>query len=265
MRFWLAFVAVFVALFGGLVAFAGDPPACAGKAQAKSDCAKKCAAVAKASCEVGGKKVEYDMPALVYKVGDVETPCEKTALETAKGDEKAIKFIVAGKSYDTKSEAMTAYAETLDKYLNDQVLAVRYTVGDESVACPMTAREMASKSHTKVQYRVASFTFEDQEKADRALAAAKKAVNGGGCAKTCCKSAAAKTASAEKKSCGEKVTEVAQQDSKSGCGSAKATEVAQKDGESKSIGCCKEAAGKVDVARAKIENAIKAIAEVAGA
>ena len=50
-------------------------------------------------------------------------------IDLAKGDEKAIKFIVAGKSYDTKSEAMTAYAETLDKYLNDQVLAVRYTVG----------------------------------------------------------------------------------------------------------------------------------------
>lgn len=281
MKFWLALIAVVAVLFGGLTAFAGGEGCSGAAAEAKADgksgdCAKKCA-TAKASCEVRGKKVEYDVPAMTYKVGDKETCCEKMALEAAKGEEKAVKFIVAGKSFDTKSEAMTAYAETLDNYLNNQVLTVRYAVGDECVACPMAAGALAKSKNEKMKYRLASFNFDDQEKADKALAAAKKAIDGGckaGEAKGCC--AAKAEAKGESKD-GEvkKVADAkegqpagctghAKDAEAKGCGATKEGQVAKASDEKK-IGCCKEAEGKVEVARAKIDAAIKAIAEVAGA
>lgn len=258
MRFWLIFGAVLFALFGGLAAFAGDEAGCTAKAAAKSaDCAKKCA-VAKASCEVKGKKVEYEIPAMNYQVGETVTPCEKAALEAAKGDEKAVKFVVAGKTYTSKSEAMDAYAATLDKYLNDNVLSVRYAVGDECVPCPMTAKELAAKSEKKMTYRVASFSFDSQEKADAALAAAKKAVNGGCCAKG---EGAAKGCCAKK---GQTASASDGKGEKKDCTGGEGATVAKVSDEKK-IGCCEKAAGKVDVARGKIDAAMRALAEAAGA
>ncbi|MBK8913560.1 MAG: hypothetical protein IPM64_02995 [Phycisphaerales bacterium] len=258
MRFWLIFGAVLFALFGGLAAFAGDDAGCTAKAAAKSgECAKKCA-VAKASCEVKGKKVEYDIPAMTYQVGETSTQCEKAALEAAKGDEKAVKFVVAGKNYDTKTEAMDAYAAALDSYLNSQVLTVRYAVGDECVPCPATAKEMAAKSEKKLTYRVASFTFDSQEKADAALAAAKKAVNGGCCAKG---EGAAKGCCAKK---GQTASASDSKGEKKECTAGEGATVAKASDEKK-IGCCEKACGKVDVARGKIDAAIRALAEAAGA
>jgi hypothetical protein len=99
-----------------------------------------------------------------------------------------------------------------------------------------------------VQYRLASFTFEDEAKAKTALVKAKAAIEKTGCSASCA--------------------------TKPGCCKKDATATAAKDsgetkqccaGEGKTLkNCCKEAEGKVELAKARIEQAMKAIAEIAG-
>jgi hypothetical protein len=200
------------------------------------------------------------------------------ALEAAKGDEKAVKFVVGDKTYATKAEAMDAYAAVLDGFLKES-MNVKYVVGDECVACPMTAKSLAEKNNAKVRYRVASYTFEDQAKADAALARAREAVEKvgkekGSCSSSCsataksgetksCGSADAKTVAAgEKKACCKDAAKVASKDSKTGT-DAKA--VASTDGQTDAKStCCQDAENKVNLAKAKLTAAMQTLAEAAG-
>jgi hypothetical protein len=109
-----------------------------------------------------------------YKVGEETVCCPKKAEELAKGDAKAIKFVVANKEYATKGEALTALNTELDNYMSNS-MKVSYSVGDEKFCCSKMAGEKAKKDSKQIAYRVASFEFKDEAAANNALKAAKEA------------------------------------------------------------------------------------------
>src|SRR5262249_43978421 len=74
----------------------------------KTACAKTCSEAAVAA-----------LPAMKYKVGDETVCCPTKAKELAKGDEKAIKFVVADKTYDKQEEAVEAYTKALDEFRSE--------------------------------------------------------------------------------------------------------------------------------------------------
>ncbi|MFO0838137.1 MAG: hypothetical protein U1D55_06380 [Phycisphaerae bacterium] len=153
------------------LALAGDGDGCGAKAKdgatAKAGC---CSKGDSAKCEGKG------MPTMTYRVGDKETCCSQEAAKLAKDSKAETKYIVAGKTYADQGEAMTAYADALDGYMKD-VMTVKYVVGDESLSCPMEAASLAKKNNGTVKYRLASATFDSQEKADKAAKAAKEAAD----------------------------------------------------------------------------------------
>src|SRR5262252_3536372 len=57
------------------------------------------------------------IPAMMYKVGDSTVCCPTKAKELAKGDEKAIKFVVGDKTFTDRSEALEAYTKALDTFM----------------------------------------------------------------------------------------------------------------------------------------------------
>lgn len=136
----------------------------------------------KTCCQSGQAKTagccsdKAGMPVMMYQVGTEKMACPKKASEVAKGDEKAIKFVVADKVYDNKAEAVTAYTSALETYSKD-AMSVKFAVGDKCVACPMTAGEMAKKEGKAMKYRLASFDFASEEAAKKAAAAAKEAAD----------------------------------------------------------------------------------------
>lgn len=144
-------------------AAAKDGAKAASCGEKKDGCAKACS----------GKDA---MPTMSYKVGDKSACCPNEAKTLAKGDEKAIKYVVAGKEYTDKAEAMKAYGTQLTDYVGTMT-TVRFVVGDECVACPMAAGEMAKKSNKQVQFRVASATFDKKEDAEAAAKKAKEAAD----------------------------------------------------------------------------------------
>ncbi len=187
MRFLAFFAVVLFVLFSGLNAFAGDGPACQAKDGAKAE-AKTCPAAGGGapSCHSGGEKAACGandpsgcckgVPCMKYKVGD-KTVCSADEAKTlAKGDAKAIKFVVDGKDYADQGEALTAYSTVLDKFMGD-MMKVQYVVGDEVGCCANTAKSIATKSGKPVQYRVAAVTFEKQDQAEKALKAAQAAAD----------------------------------------------------------------------------------------
>lgn len=237
----------------------GKKASCQESAKASGGCSAKAAAAnegtVKAECEVNGKKVAYEMPAMFYMVGDEKTCCDKTAAQMAEKASKPVIYVVGEKKYEDRAEAMTAYAGLLDNYLENN-LQVKYAVGDKCVACPMEAASLAKSANGKVQYRLASFTFDDEAKAKNALEKAKTAISKTGCSAAC----------ATKSGCCKKdATTVASKDSSTAA--SKDGEKAQcSAGEGKTLAhCCKEAEGKVELAKARIDLAMKTIAEVAGA
>lgn len=163
-----------VSVFAATLALAQDSSAtpkscCAGGAEAKAvagegtTCNKE--VVAKACA---------NMPAMTYKIGDKTTCCSHQADELAKGDAKAIKFVVAEKEYSDKTEALKAYNELLGGHLKE-ITTVKYAVGKECMACPVSAGEMAKKEGKKVEYRLASFNFAEKTSAEKAATVAKEA------------------------------------------------------------------------------------------
>ncbi len=230
---------------------ADKPAKCAtGEKASASSCEKSCgSSKATASCgdkskaACGGKALA-GMPVMTYRVGDKECCCPKGAAQMAKTDKAEIKYVVAGKAFDDQGEAMTAYADALDKYMG-QMMTVKYAVGDDCVACPMEAAELAKKSDGKIKYRLASMTFDSKEQAEKAAKAAREAA--------------------------DKVTMKALVDGKEvDCSKAKACsdkneKVEYAIGDTKT--CCDKQA-KVELAKAKIQAALAAIenaTKVAGA
>ena len=156
------------------------------KLQAKKDCCakkdKQCCDKKKAKCgdvsctgeQVGYKGVKF--PRLAYMVGDQRTDCPKTAAKLAKEKNLPIKYVVGDKVFDEKPAALAAQTEVLEDLLGS-ILSIKYVVGDECVACPHAAEQMAKQSGAKVKYRLGSFVFDDQQAAEQAAAKAREAAD----------------------------------------------------------------------------------------
>jgi hypothetical protein len=144
--------------------------------QAAATSAKTCSADrsdAKSSCNKGMAGCRA-MPVMQYKVGDETVSCPKAAEKLAQEKGAQIIYLVSGKEYSSKSEALKTYADVVEEHLK-LVTTVRYMAGDKCVACPREARELAKKSGGAVKYCVAGVVFEDQTKAEQAAKEAAKA------------------------------------------------------------------------------------------
>jgi hypothetical protein len=225
----------------------------------KSTCAKSGDMASKEGCK-DKSLAASGMPVMHYKVGEKTTCCPKAAAEMAKADDATIKYVVSETEYADKSEALQAYAKVLDEYLGT-ITTVRYAVGEKCVNCPLAAMALAKDSGETVKYRVAGFTFADKAAADKAADAARTAadkveltmlVDGketkcdAAAKKTCDKSAHDATA---KKTCDKSADDAT---------AAKTCEY--RVGDTKT--CC-AATAKVELAKARIETAQKALEEIA--
>lgn len=153
---------------------AGDgAKCCAGAKAAGKTCTDK---VAGKTCS---DKSACGMPKMAIKVGDETTCCPKQAEELAqKNADAKVVYLVSGKEYADKVEAMTAYRDALEAYV-PKVTTVAYAVAGETMTCPMSAEKAAKDKSEAMTYRVASYDFDkkdDAEKAAKAGAAAAEAV-----------------------------------------------------------------------------------------
>lgn len=195
MRTWITSAAVIAGLLASAAALGQCKEAtAAGSSQEKAGGCCKSGAVAQASggcckgsatavagCSTGKTcgsdalaKSGSKLPAMLFKVGDKTVCCPEQAKSLAKGDEKVMQYVVADKTYTDEAEATEAYGKALDAFFSE-ITTVKYAVGDNCMACPMSAKELAQKEGKKVQYRLATFSFNDQETANKAAAAAKEA------------------------------------------------------------------------------------------
>jgi len=154
--------------------------------------AKKCCA-GKEECdgECPVSKAMAKLPAMSYQVGTEKTCCSDSAAKLAKEHNEAIHYVVAEKTYEDKTEAMTALVEQTEAMVAAFVtpstcatsgkttvagetcscpmqgaknvelvknavesVEVSYKVGDEACNCPMKAKELAANSEDKMTYVV---------------------------------------------------------------------------------------------------------------
>lgn len=207
MQFWLAFAAVLALLFGGLRAFGQeqsttDKPAAKaccqahgatkdaaakdgckegavkevvakdGAKDAPGCCAAMAAAKAKSCCSTD--KAIAAIPAMTYRIGDKDTCCSEMADKLAKENNTAIKYVVDGKAFDKKDEALVAYADVLETHFA-KVTNIQYAVGDDCGSCPVTAAKLAKEKGTQVKYQLAAYRFSEEKAAQKAVEDAKAA------------------------------------------------------------------------------------------
>lgn len=122
-----------------------------------------------------GRLARRGIPAMMYRVGDKTTACPRQAQSLAAAARAKVRFVVDKQDYETEGEAKKAYAGVLDRHVND-MLSVKYAVGDDCVSCPITAGAMARKAGKPMMYRVAAYDFKTREAADKALKAARATI-----------------------------------------------------------------------------------------
>lgn len=163
-------------------------------AETKKNCEKTCDKTAKKECCTKDKSCTKDKaqmaahcrgkalvathsPLMSYKVGDKCTRCPEQAKEmAAKHEGVQVRYAVNDDVYTDKQAAMKAWKKALHEHLN-HMLAVRYAVGDECVACPHAAEAMAKKDHQKVRFQVAAHNYDAKEEAEQALHRAREAAD----------------------------------------------------------------------------------------
>lgn len=131
------------------------------------------------------------LPAMSYQVGSEKTCCSDSAAKMAEEHNEAIHYVVADKTYEDKTEAMTALVEQTEAMVEEFItpckcetsgkttiagetcdcpvqsaknvelvkaavdaVNVSYKVGDEACNCPMKAKELAANSEDKMTYVV---------------------------------------------------------------------------------------------------------------
>lgn len=131
------------------------------------------------------------LPSMSYQVGAEKTCCSESAAKLAEEHSAAIHYVVAEKTYEDKTEAMTALVEQTEEMVNKfitpctcetsgkttvagetcacptqgaknielvkaavEAVNVSYKVGEEACNCPMKAKELASSSDAKMTYVV---------------------------------------------------------------------------------------------------------------
>jgi hypothetical protein len=167
-------------------------------------------------------QLEKSMPKMEYRVGTYHTACSKMAGEKAKQSGAAMSYVVGDETFHCPDKAQSKLASLIEAEV-DKLSKVQYEAGGECYECPFMASSVAKSKGQNVRYRLAGFTFNSEEKARQAAAAAASAVakfNGGemqvasattgsccgkcggkdkaGCSKSCSK---AQTASAKTGSC----------------------------------------------------------------
>lgn len=159
---------------GKAVAGNCDPAKCDPANCDKSKCAGACTGSdCSGKCPSG---VACSGPKMSYKVAGETLNCPKNAEILAKANDTQFTYVVGNTEYDNEQDAMKAFATALEGYLTD-ITTVSYAVGTDCVKCPKTAAAMAEKAHDKVGYRVATWTFDSQEKAEHAARAAREAAD----------------------------------------------------------------------------------------
>jgi hypothetical protein len=222
MKKWTALVAVVALMLGASTyAWEKDNQTAAGD---KPKCGKTTGlAVGRDSGSVVSK-VLAGLPKMTYKAGELETPCFKTATEHA-GSESKVQYVVDGKPYGCKGQATDMLASLLEGEA-EKMMTVQYTVGEQSLHCPMGAASLAQETGQKMTYRLAGFDFESKQEADAVAQAVREAV-----AKMAGDTDSAVATAAKpgcKPGCGSKASTVAAKPGcKPGCGS-KANTVADK-------------------------------------
>jgi len=132
--------------------------------------AKCCPAATCVDRNCAGDLVRYKgmpLPQLGYQVNDKTFTCPAMAGKSAKAAKTDLKYVVADNTYAEKPKALKAYAAVLDRFA-DEMLTVKYAVGDKSTMCPNNAEAMARSEGQKVRYRLASFDFADHAAAEKA-------------------------------------------------------------------------------------------------
>jgi len=117
---------------------------------------------------------DVELPRIGFKVGETITCCMKAAKQMTEGDTAKIKFVVAEKTYENLAEAKAARLKVLEQYYQD-VLTVKYGVGDKCVGCPLAAKDMAEKCGKPVRYRLATFEFAEKARAEEVAKVARTA------------------------------------------------------------------------------------------
>ena len=185
-----------LALVLGVVAYqavaedtATAPKEMAAKMTDASGEAKCCASKEECNGECPMSKAMAKLPAMSYQVGTEKTCCSASAEALAKENNETVMFVVSDKTYEDKTEAMTALVEETEAMVNEFItpckcetsgtttvagescscpvqgeknvelvkkavesVHVSYKVGDEECNCPMKAKEMAAESHSEMKY-----------------------------------------------------------------------------------------------------------------
>ena len=155
-------------------------PGCTGE-QAKVAPAG-CSKDAQTTCSVSactGQTMKYKcaaIPVMLYDVAGERLGCPKSAVAMAAEKNCTVKYVVDGKLYENKDEALAAQADVLDKYLND-TLSVKYAVGEQVTCCPKTAETLAKEKSKPMCYRLTGYKFNDQGEAEKAAKQARLAAD----------------------------------------------------------------------------------------
>jgi len=117
------------------------------------------------------------LPKITYRVGDEATCCEKTAAMIAEKSGKPIQYVLGEEVLDSHCAAEVKLASLLEQEL-ESIAAMRFAVGDETVGCPVTAKELAKKNGGTMAYRVGGVDFNSEEQAGKAVQLVTDAVDG---------------------------------------------------------------------------------------
>ncbi len=169
---------------------------------AAGDKAKTAMCSSDVTCD--GDRVRFqdvELPRIGFKVGDTTTCCMKSAKQMTEGGTAKIKFVVADKTYEKLYAAKAARRKALEQYY-EEILTVKYGVGDKCVGCPLAAKGMSEECGQPVRYRLATFEFAEKAEAEKAAKAARAAGDkvamswAVGDKKFCCPTGAAQAAKA---------------------------------------------------------------------
>jgi hypothetical protein len=121
---------------------------------------------------------------VAYRVGDIETPCAKTAAAVAERDGLKVAYVAAGESFATEHEAKAALAKKIETAVAE-MLQVRYAVDGECVNCPMTAAALAKKTGKPLKYLAVGHEFDSIGDAQTAITQAKAVLASHGSSDCC--------------------------------------------------------------------------------
>jgi len=170
-------------------------------ASSKSGCDSSCKS-ADYCVEASMARAMKILPQMTYKVGDLETPCSKTAQAKSQEMGMPVQYVVAGETYGCKIAAMNKLADLIESDVT-ALTEVCPTVGGEPMHCATTAAKVAAEKHAMMKYSVAGVQFDcpkhAQAVADKLTAKLDELRNGdavamnastkSGCSSSCTKSA----------------------------------------------------------------------------